>query len=81
MLSDNGSPCTARGTQILVRQLGLKPCFTPVQNPQSNGILEVFVKTLKCNCVQVTPLPDAKTDLGLTGGWIQEYNDSTRTQR
>ena len=38
MLSDNGSPYIAKETQILARQLGLKPCFTPVQSPQSNGV-------------------------------------------
>ena len=46
MLSDNGSPCIAKDTQVFARQLGLKPCFTPVQSPQSNGISEAFVKTL-----------------------------------
>jgi putative transposase len=38
MLSDKGSPYIAKETQISARQLGLKPCFTPVQSPQSNGI-------------------------------------------
>lgn len=38
MLSDNGSPYIARDTQIFARQLGLKPCFTPVRSPQSNGM-------------------------------------------
>ena len=44
MLSDNGPPYIAKQTQIFARQLGLKPCFTPVQSPQSNGISEAFVK-------------------------------------
>ncbi|TVS18526.1 MAG: IS3 family transposase, partial [Planctomycetaceae bacterium] len=76
MLSDNGSPYIAKDTQIFARQLGLKPCFTPVQSPQSNGISEAFVKTLKRDYVQVTPLPDAQTVLGLIGGWIEDYNDN-----
>ena len=59
MLSDNGSPYTAKDTRIFARQLGLKPCFTPVKSPQSNGISEAFVRTLKRDYVQVTPLPDA----------------------
>lgn len=37
LLSDNGSPCIAKDTQIFVRQLGLKPCFTPVKSPQGNA--------------------------------------------
>lgn len=76
MLSDNGSPYIARDTQIFARQIGLKPCFTPVQSPQSNGISEAFVKTLKRDYVQVTPLPDAQTVLGLIGAWINDYNEN-----
>jgi putative transposase len=76
MLSDNGSPYIARDTQIFARQLGLKPCFTPVRSPQSNGMSEAFVKTLKRDYVQVTPLPDTQTVLGLIGGWIEDYNDN-----
>lgn len=76
MLSDNGSPYIARDTQIFARQIGLKPCFTPVQSPQSNGISEAFVKTLKRDYVQVMPLPDARTVLGLIGGWIEDYNNN-----
>lgn len=37
VLSDNGSAYTARETRIFARQPGLKSCFTPVANPQSNG--------------------------------------------
>ncbi|ARU02985.1 IS2 transposase TnpB [Yoonia vestfoldensis] len=76
MLSDNGSPYIAKDTQIFARQLGLKPCFTPVRSPQSNGISEAFVKTLKRDYVQVTPLPDAHTVLGLIGAWIEDHNDN-----
>ncbi|MCA0851140.1 IS3 family transposase [Salipiger thiooxidans] len=76
MLSDNGSPYIAKDTQNFARQLSLKPCFTPVQSPQSNGMSEAFVKTLKRDYVQVTPLPDAHTVLRLIGNWIEDYNDN-----
>lgn len=46
VLSDNGSPYTAKDTRIFARQIRLKPCFTPVASPQSNGMSEAFVKTL-----------------------------------
>ncbi len=74
MLSDNGSCYTARETKIFARQLNLKPCFTPVASPQSNGISEAFVNTLKRDYVRVTPLPDAETALKLIAGWIEDYN-------
>lgn len=76
VLTDNGSPYIAKDTQIFARQLGLKPCFTPVRSPQSNGMSEAFVKTLKRDYVQVTPLPDAETVLGLIGSWIDDYNEN-----
>jgi putative transposase len=76
VLSDNGSPYIARETRTFARQLGLKPCFTPVGSPQSNGISEAFVKTLKRDYVRVTPLPDAETALSLIGNWIEDYNDN-----
>jgi transposase InsO family protein len=76
MLSDNGSPYTARDTRIFAGQLGLRPCFTPVKSPESNGISEAFVHTLKRDYVRVTPLPDAEVVLDLVGGWIEDYNDN-----
>ena len=76
MLSDNGAPYTAKETRIFARQLGLKPCFTPVKSPQSNGMSEAFVNTLKRDYVRVTPLPEAKTVLGLIDGWIEDYNEN-----
>src|SRR5262245_45618028 len=42
-LSDNGSPFTAKETLDFAAALGLVPCFTPVRNPESNGIAEAFV--------------------------------------
>jgi transposase InsO family protein len=71
----NGAPYTAKETRIFARQLGLKPCFTPVQSPQSNGISEAFVNTLKRDYAHVSPLPDAETVLGLIGRWIEDYNE------
>ena len=73
-LSDNGSAYTARETRVFARQLGLKSCFTPVQSPQSNGISEAFVHTLKRDYVRVSPLPDAHTALALLATWMEDYN-------
>jgi len=75
ILSDNGSCYIARETRIFACQLGLRPCYTPVKSPESNGIEEAFVKTLKRDYVHVTPLPDAVTVLGLIAGWLSDYND------
>ena len=76
MLSDNGSPYTARQTRIFAAQLGLKPCFTPIASPQSNGISEAFVNTLKRDYFRINPLPDAETVLKLIAGWFEDYNEN-----
>jgi transposase InsO family protein len=73
-LSDNGSCYTAGETRDFARQLGLVPCFTPVHSPESNGMSEAFVKTLKRDYVRITPLPDAAAVLGLVTAWIDDYN-------
>jgi putative transposase len=74
--ADNGSPYIAKETRVFAHQIGLKPCFTPIKSPQSNGISEAFVNTLKRDYVRVTPLPDAKTVLGLVAGWINDCTEN-----
>ena len=76
MLSDNGSPYIARETRIFAAQLGLKPCFTPVKSPQSNGISEAFVNTLKRDYVRVTPIPNAEIAMQAVAGWFEDYNEN-----
>ena len=75
-LTDNGSPYIARETRVFPRQIGLKSCFTPVKRPQSNGMAEAFVNTLKRDYVSVSPLPDAETALRFIPGWFEDYNES-----
>src|ERR1700756_5482265 len=53
-LSDNGSPYTARETRALAREIGLVPLTTPIESPQSNGMAEAFVKTLKRDYARVS---------------------------
>jgi transposase InsO family protein len=71
-LSDNGSAYTARDTRLFAQALNLTPCFTPVASPQSNGMSEAFVKTLKRDYVRISALPDAETALRLIDGWIED---------
>jgi putative transposase len=62
MLTDNGPLYIAKDNPDL-RPSARQPCFRPIRSPQSNGISEAFVKTLKRDYVQVTPLSDAQTVL------------------
>ncbi len=35
--TDNGAPYTAKDTRIFARQLGLRPCFTPVKSRRAKA--------------------------------------------
>lgn len=70
MLSDNDSCYIAKETRIFARQFSLRPCHTPVKSSESNGIAKALVKMLKRDYVDVTPLPDAATVLGLIAEWV-----------
>jgi putative transposase len=73
-LSDNGSAYIARETRQIATALGLRLAFTPVRSPESNGISEAFVKTLKRDYARVSILTDAATTLALLPGWFEDYN-------
>ncbi len=75
-LADNGSAFTARDTLEFAAALGLVPCFTPVRSPESNGVCEAFVKTLKRDYARIQPRPDALTVLQQLPTWIDDYNEN-----
>lgn len=74
-LSDNGSPYTAGDTRRFARDIGLVPRTTPVSSPQSNGMAEAFVRTLKRDYVRVNPTPDARTVIEQLPRWLTHYNE------
>ena len=73
-LSDNGSPYTAGETRALARDIGLVPCTTPIQSPQSNGMAETFVKLIKRDYARVSAKPDAGSVLRQLASWFRHYN-------
>ena len=72
-LSDNGSAYIARQTAQVAAALGIDLLFTPVRSPQSNGMSEAFVKTLKRDYASTVILPNAETILALLPEWIDDY--------
>jgi len=75
-LADNGSAYTARQTLDFATALHLVPCFTPVRSPESNGVSEAFVKTLKRDYARICPRPDAAAVLQQIPEWITDYNEN-----
>jgi transposase InsO family protein len=73
-LADNGSAYTAGETVDFATALNLIACFTPVRSPESNGVCEAFVKTMKRDYVRVNPRPDAISVLQQLSAWFDDYN-------
>jgi putative transposase len=74
-LSDNGSPYTAHKTRVFAGEIGLLPRTTPIESPQSNGMAEAFVKTIKRDYARVAGRPDAASVLRQLDGWFEHYNN------
>lgn len=74
-LSDNGPAYIARDTQNFAWMMGLAPCTTPYESPESNGMAESFIKTFKRDYVHMNPLHDAKSVLEKIPEWFQDYNE------
>ena len=74
-LTDNGSAYVSTETRRFAREIGLEPRTTPVESPQSNGMAEAFVRTIKRDYVRVSPAPDAKSVLRQLPSWLAHYNE------
>ena len=46
--------------KLAPRDIGLVPCTTPIQSPQSNGMAEAFVKLIKRDYARVSPKPELR---------------------
>ena len=73
-LTDSGSCYIAGDTLSFARDIGLEPRTTPVEIPQSNGMAEAFVRTIKRDYVRVSPRPDAPTVMRQRS-WFDHYNE------
>ena len=74
-LSDKGSCFIAGETRSFARDIGLEPRKTPIESPQSNGMAEAFVRTIKRDYVRVNLCPDAGTVMRPLSSWITHYNE------
>jgi len=74
-LSDRGSIYRAYNVQTFARTLNLKSCFTAAYSPESNGMAEALVKTIKRDYVYVNDCVDAKKVIRMMKKWITDYNE------
>lgn len=73
-LSDNGSIYTALDTVLAASRLNLTPITTPPSSPQSNGMAEAFVNTLRRDYQAGANLSTAAHVLAQIPAWIADYN-------
>ncbi|WP_205852917.1 IS3-like element IS2 family transposase [Escherichia coli] len=74
-LTDNGSCYRANETLQFARMLGLEPKNTAVRSPDSNGIAERFVKTIKRDYISIMPKPDGLTAAKNLAEAFEHYNE------
>jgi putative transposase len=75
-LSDNEGIYTALETVIEAERLGLVPITTPVASPESNGMAEAFVNTLRRDYLDGADRSTADRILAQLPGWIADYNEN-----
>ncbi len=73
-LSDRGSIYRAKSVKALSKHLNLQCCYTRAYSPESNGMAEAFVKTIKRDYVYQADCFDAATVLKLLPAWFADYN-------
>ncbi|WGB09475.1 IS3 family transposase (plasmid) [Escherichia coli] len=74
-LTDNDSCYRANETRQFARMLGLEPKNTAVRSPESNGIAESFVKTIKRDYISIMPKPDGLTAAKNLAEAFEHYNE------
>lgn len=73
-LSDNGSIYTALDTLCTAERLHLVPITTPPSSPQSNGMSEAFVNTMRRDYIAGADLSTAAVVIAQIPGWLADYN-------
>ncbi len=64
-----------RRVRAFAAEIGLKPLTTPASSPQSNGMAESFVKTMKRDYITFMPKPDAPTAIRNLAIAFEHYNE------
>ena len=74
-LTDRGSIYRAIETRLLGATLNLHCCFTMAYSPESNGMAEATVKTIKRDYVYVNDCVNAEAVIRMIPDWFKDYNE------
>lgn len=78
LVTDNGTHFTAKTLQDWLKGIGCKHLFTPPRHPQSNGLAENFVKTLKKAVSSMQPTTFANLDKSIDS-FLLQYRNATHS--
>lgn len=73
-LSDRGSIYRAKAVKNLAKNLSLRCCYTRAYSPESKGMAESFVKTIKRDYVYRSDCDSTETVFKLLPEWFADYN-------
>lgn len=73
-LSDNDGIFTALDTTCTAARLNVIPITTPAYSPQSNGMAEAFINTLRRDYIASADLASAQAVLAQIPEWFADYN-------
>jgi putative transposase len=74
-LSDRGSIYRATETRSVATSLNLQSCFMMAYSPESNGMAEALVKTIKRDYVYTSDCVSPDVVLEMISAWFKDYNE------
>ena len=74
VISDNGSAFIARDFKIFIREAGMTHVRISPYYPQSNGKMERFNRTLKCDAIRRFEPSDPEGARRVIGTYVEHYN-------
>jgi putative transposase len=77
-LSDNGAATLQVIFAASLATSGLNREQHPSERPQSNGMAEAFVRTIKRDHVRISPRPNTESVMLQRPSWIDHYNRASQ---
>jgi transposase InsO family protein len=74
-LTDNGPPYVSSTTRKFGKKCGLLMCNSPAYSPESNGMAEAFVKTIKRDYIYLNDVSTAQAVLAQLPKFFEDYNE------
>ena len=78
---DWGSQYRSKAFQAEIKWLGIRSTPAYVGEPECNGVVERFIRTLKEECIDLNDFETLEEAREVIGAFIERYNDGWLLQR